>query len=107
MFRLLARKPVGTPLSLNSATTTIPALGTVAQIGLLTSAASGMQIYNGTAVPVQLYTGIAGKEIPLVIVPAGTNSGDLPVELGKGTRISAAALGLAQTTGFVIVNLFG
>lgn len=98
------RNPVGTPLANDCSSVTITSAAYVQLTASLGASCSAIEVQNTSAKAIKLAVGAAASEVDKYIVAPANQSLILPIEIAKGARVSAKALGADATTGFFIVN---
>lgn len=99
------RKPVGTSVANDNSGTTITSAAWVELSAALGAPASAIEVYNTSSKAIKLATGGAGSEVEVpYIIPPSASSTIVPLELKKGVRLAAKALGADATTGFLVIN---
>jgi hypothetical protein len=75
-----------------------------------TEPCSAIEIFSGSGSIIKVSLGAAGleyaSEIPYYITPGGSSI-LLPIEIKKGTRISAKAVDTTANVGTLVINFFG
>jgi hypothetical protein len=103
------RRPVGTPVALDTSVTSITNSAYVQLVASTTAPCSGISVTNTGAQPIYFATGAAGSEVnQFIIAPGGVIPEVLPFEIAKGTRIALkAAGGSTQSSGIIALSFFG
>lgn len=106
---LALRNPVGTAIANDCSSTTITAAAYVQLTAATDAPASGILVFNTSAKAIKLARGASGSEVDtgIVIPPSSTSGTFIPIEIKKGTRLSAKALSADATTGYFVVTLMG
>lgn len=106
MSRQIARTPVAT-LRLDMSSTNITTSAWATLVASQGAPVSAIEIFNGSASPMLIARGAAASEvaIPYTILPGGSSI-LLPIEIARGVRLSAKALGTSVTAGEFILNFF-
>lgn len=108
---LALRKPVET-LTLNLASTNITTSAWAEILALTTAACSAIEIFNPSGSTLMFSQGAAGQEtigtnlFPLSVLPGGT-PGIIPIEIGKGKRLSMKAVDTTVSSGYLVINFYG
>lgn len=103
---LALRNPVGTPKQNANASVTIPAASYLELEASSDQSCSALLVFNTSSQPIKIATGAAASESDKFIVPPATIGMMIPIEIKKGTRISARSTGADATTGFFVYNKF-
>ena len=108
MFRLLCRKPVGTPVFNACGTTTITKAGYVTMVAKMANNCEAIQVYNGSTSTIKLAVGAAGHEVdlPFYIGPGISDIIPFDNQIKAGARLSAEAVDADASAGSFIVNFF-
>lgn len=98
------RGPVGTPIANDNSSINITSGAYVQLSASLPAACSGIEVQNTSSKAIKLAVGGAGSEVDQFVIAPSMPSTIIPIEIGKGKRLAAKALGADATTGFLIVN---
>lgn len=109
-MRMLARTPVAKFLH-SYASTPVTTAAWVELLAATLQPCSAIEIFSASGAILKLSTGTAGQEdsneISYYIIPGGSGI-MLPIELAKGSRLSAKAVGTVNAdAGDLVINFFG